>query len=66
MKVLKWLRLALIFLVSGLAILFGIQNHQPIQLTFFIWQSPELGIQVWLGLAFLLGILAHLLLVRRK
>lgn len=66
MRIIEWLRYSLIAIVSIIALAFGVQNHQPIQLQFLIWQSPELGVQVWLGLAFLLGILAHLLLVRRK
>ncbi|WP_119396071.1 hypothetical protein [Salinibius halmophilus] len=66
MQILKWLRIALILLISCIALVFGIQNHQAVSLQFVIWQSPALGVQVWLGLAFLAGILSSLLLVRRK
>lgn len=66
MRIIKWLRYLLIAAISLVALLFGIQNHQSVELVFLFWKTPALGVQVWLGLAFLLGLLASLLLVRRS
>ncbi|MDC0663512.1 LapA family protein [Marinobacter sp. SS21] len=58
----KLLILLVLLFLALLALVFSLNNQEPVSLNFLVFETPSHGVAVWIILAFVLGALAGILI----